>query len=114
MPEYGRVELEYDMPETEEDDITESTDEVAQSAIIDDLSAEEGDDLSTIMDESDDIVAEERRNLAQDEELTAAFDMFDLDFMTSESQEDTDTPEEDTDAEAIESDFDAPHEPSEE
>ncbi len=114
VPEYGRVELEYDMPETEEDDITESTDEVAQSAIIDDLSAEEGDDLSTIMDESDDIVAEERRNLEQDEELTAAFDMFDLDFMTSESQEDTDTPEEDTDAESIESDFDAPHEPSEE
>ena len=114
VPEYGRVELEYDMPETEEDDITESTDEVVQSAIIDDLSAEEGDDLSTIMDESDDIVAEERRNLEQDEELTAAFDMFDLDFMTSESQEDTDTPEEDTDAESIESDFDAPHEPSEE
>ena len=114
VPEYGRVELEYDMPETEEDDITESADEVAQSAIIDDLSAEEGDDLSTIMDESDDIVAEERRNLEQDEELTAAFDMFDLDFMTSESQEDTDTPEEDTDAESIESDFDAPHEPSEE
>ena len=102
VPEYGRVELEYDKPEQEEEAFADSDVEASQSAIIDDLSAEEGADLSDIIqeDKNDDIIAEERRNIEKNEELAAAFDMFDLDFMMDDANtnaQDSETVEAETD-----------------
>ncbi len=86
---YGRVELEYEREEEEEaiyDDLSEGSDGEMD---VEHLTALDMDDI-LIGDESETrlekAVQEERENIEKNDELSKAFDMFDMDFLDEEDK----------------------------
>ncbi|MEG0379077.1 MAG: DNA-directed RNA polymerase subunit beta', partial [Eubacterium sp.] len=84
---YGRVTLEYERDEEEDDDEI-----MADDLFEDDITktVDMTKDLDIVMDDDNilaKVVQEERENLEKDDELAKAFDMFDLDFLDNASAE---------------------------
>jgi len=85
---YKDVGLEYE--EEELDSFDEDLDDITENAVIDDFVGEEAPDLEVYMDDENVMakaVEEERKNIEEDKELSAAFDMFDMDFLNSDEAE---------------------------
>ncbi|MGL4548523.1 MAG: DNA-directed RNA polymerase subunit beta', partial [Eubacterium aggregans] len=99
VPQYSNLALEYDREEPE-DDYYEEIEE--KEVVIDDL----GDGKSVNLDDvliddntiMEKVVEEEMRSLEKDDVLSAAFDVFDIDFLSVEADGEDSESEEDVNA----------------
>ncbi|MEA5073353.1 MAG: DNA-directed RNA polymerase subunit beta' [Eubacterium aggregans] len=99
VPQYSNLALEYDREEPEDDYYEEIEEE---EVVIDDLGDGESVNLDDVLIDDNTImekvVEEEMRSLEKDDVLSAAFDMFDMDFLSVEADGEDSEPEEDVNA----------------
>lgn len=89
VPEYGQLSLEYEKEAPDDDEeYLEEVEEV--EVVIDDLDESEDTGLDVVIDDDtimSKAVEEELRHIEEDDELAAAFDMYDMDFFSVDGEE---------------------------